>query len=55
MAKARTFADKFKKVGKDESRQVVKIVTPEKLESGGWKFRTRVVVVTDENKKEIFG
>lgn len=57
MAKTRTFSDKMKKKGKEEAyRQMVKLVTPEKNpETGVWKFRTRMVVVTDENKKEIFG
>jgi hypothetical protein len=54
--KVASFADKLKKAAVEkEAREMVKYVKAYKTESGSWKFRTVVVEVTDENRKEIYG
>lgn len=54
MAKKQTFADKAK--GKDKAGdERVKVVKAIRTESGHWKFKTQMVVVTDENRKEVYG
>ena len=54
MAKKQSFAEKAK--GKDGvSTERVKIVQAIRTETGHWKFQTRMVMVTDENRKEVYG
>jgi hypothetical protein len=54
MAKKQSFADKAK--GKDKSDlERVKVVKAVKTASGHWKFKTTMVAITDENRKEVYG
>ena len=54
MAKKQSFAEKAK--GKDgASAERVKIVQAVRTETGHWKFQTKMVLVTDENRKDIYG
>jgi hypothetical protein len=56
MAKKQSFADKVKKAGeKGSGPETVKWVKAYRAENGAWKFRTVMVAVTDENRKEIYG
>ncbi len=54
MAKKQTFTDKTKKKGKD-ALEWVKVVKAVKQENGAWKFRTQMVALTDDNRKELYG
>ena len=54
MAKKQSFADKAK--GKDKvSIEMVKVVKAIRGENGAWKYKTMMVKVTDENRKEVYG
>ena len=54
MAKATSFAEKAKK--KDRVvHEIVKLVTAVRTPTGSWKFQSRIVELTDENRKAIFG
>lgn len=58
MAKKVGFTDKLRRAasGEDEKkREFVKLVKAVKTENGHWRFRTQVVEVTDDNRKEIMG
>ena len=55
MAKKQTFVDKLKKGGKDEkSVEYVKVVRAYKADNGAWKFQSKMVAVTDDNRAEIY-
>lgn len=53
--KVGTFADKLAKAASRDDRELIKYVKAYKAENGAWKFKTGMVEVTDENRKEIFG
>lgn len=54
MAKKQSFAQKAQgKEGGGAER--VKIVQAVRTETGHWKFQTRMVLVTDENRKDVYG
>lgn len=55
MAKKQTFSDKAKKKGKGSDLEYVKVVEAYKAENGAWKFRSRMVAVNDDNRKEVYG
>ena len=55
MAKKQTFSDKLKKRGSGSELEYVKVVESYKAENGAWKFRTRMVALTDENRKNVMG
>ena len=49
-----SFQDKLKK--KDgEKQEIVRVVKAYKADNGAWKFKSEIVAVTDENRKEIYG
>jgi len=54
MAKKQTFADKAKGKDKDNT-EMVKVVKAIRGEKGAWKYKTMMVKVTDENRKEVYG
>jgi len=55
MAKKQTFIDKVKRGSKDEPVvEYVKVVRAFKADNGAWKFQTKMVAVTDENRSEIY-
>jgi hypothetical protein len=54
MAKKQSFADKAKKSEQAGAREMIKWVKAVKTKDGDWKFRTQMVGVTDENRKEFF-
>jgi hypothetical protein len=54
--KVMSFAEKMKKSEEaGAGREFVKYVKSYKSETGSWRFRTKIVQVTDENRKEIYG
>ena len=54
MAKKQSFADKAKKKDGSEA-EYMKVVEAYKAENGAWKFRSRIVAVTDNNRKDVLG
>ncbi len=58
MAKKVGFTDKLRRAASGEAekkREFVKLVKAVKTESGHWRFRTQVVEITDDNRKELMG
>jgi len=53
--KAISFADKLKKSQEGGGQEMVKYVKSYKGENGAWRFRTKMVELTDETRKEIYG
>jgi hypothetical protein len=55
MAKKQTFSDKLKKKSGGSDLEYVKVIESYKAENGAWKFRTRIVGLTEENRKSVMG
>jgi len=58
VAKKVGFTDKLKRAASGEvieKKEFIKYVKAYKAKNGAWKFRTLVVEVTDDNRKEIYG
>ena len=53
MAKKQSFLDKTQR-GEQSHRDFVKVVRAYKGDNGAWKFKTKVVELTDENKGKIY-
>jgi hypothetical protein len=55
MAKGKTFVDKLKKGAQEKkTSEYVKLVRAYRGDNGAWKFRTKIVEVTDSNRNEIY-
>ncbi|MDX9857674.1 MAG: DUF4295 domain-containing protein [candidate division Zixibacteria bacterium] len=52
MAKKQTFQDKLKQ--KEARKEYLKVVKAVKTESGSWKFATKMVPITDENRNSVY-
>ncbi|MCB2229957.1 hypothetical protein KQH82_04520 [bacterium] len=52
MAKKQTFQDKLKQ--KEARKEYLKVVKAVKAENGAWKFSTKMVPVTDENRDSLY-
>jgi hypothetical protein len=52
MAKKQSFQDKLRK--KEDKPEYLKVVKAVKADNGSWKFQTRMVMVTDENRNELY-
>lgn len=52
MAKKQTFQDKLKQ--KEQAREFLKVVKAYKSKDGSWKFNTRMVEVSDDNRGELY-
>ncbi|MEE8577181.1 MAG: hypothetical protein V3T31_07980 [candidate division Zixibacteria bacterium] len=50
--KALTFQDKLRKAS--EKVEYVKVVKAYKADDGSWKFRTKMVQVTDDNRSKLY-
>ncbi|MBD3401682.1 hypothetical protein GF420_02210 [candidate division GN15 bacterium] len=52
MAKKQTFQDKLKQ--KEARPEYLKVVRAVKSDDGSWKFATKMVLLNDENRNEVY-
>jgi hypothetical protein len=55
MAKKQSFGDKAKKKGAEDDRKYVRVVYAVDTEKGSKRFQNKIVAVTKDNEKEIYG